>query len=313
MCDRLAIEREVLRRFGPNGTERAGVLVATQVIEQSLDLDFDLLVTDLAPVDLLIQRAGRLWRHRREGRKVAAPELLVVSPEPVAEPAKDWIEAVLPGTAAVYRDPALLWRSARAVFARRAIATPGDMRPLIEEAFDDRPPAAVPAALLPAATVAGGKARAATDHARQNLLDFDRCWDRDAGFWEPETHTPTRLEDRPQVTLRLAVERDGKLVPYAGDDDIRRAWALSEVSVAQHRIAACPVPAGLETAAEAARTSWGRWEQESDRVVLAVLEATSNPSERMLRYGEKGAASALYVLDLGLMFPARCRNGPAEA
>ena len=56
MVDRLAIEAEVLRRFGRDGTREARrcVLVATQVIEQSLDIDFDLLCTDIAPADLLI-------------------------------------------------------------------------------------------------------------------------------------------------------------------------------------------------------------------------------------------------------------------
>ena len=55
MADRLAIEAKVLRRFGRDSTsaERSGVLVATlQVVEQSLDKDFDLMVTDLAPADL---------------------------------------------------------------------------------------------------------------------------------------------------------------------------------------------------------------------------------------------------------------------
>ena len=57
---RAATEAMVVNSFGPNGTrpERA-IVVATQVIEQSLDLDFDLLVSELAPIDLLIQRAGR--------------------------------------------------------------------------------------------------------------------------------------------------------------------------------------------------------------------------------------------------------------
>ena len=59
-------ERNARARFGPKRPARPGLLVGTQVIEQSLDLDVDALVTDLAPVDLLLQRAGRLHRHKRE-------------------------------------------------------------------------------------------------------------------------------------------------------------------------------------------------------------------------------------------------------
>ncbi|WP_439375709.1 CRISPR-associated helicase Cas3' [Bradyrhizobium sp. DASA03120] len=85
--DRLAIEDAVLARFGREAatSDRAGhVLVATQVVEQSLDLDFDLVISDLAPVDLILQRAGRLWRHmdlRPAGlRPATGPVMMVVRP-----------------------------------------------------------------------------------------------------------------------------------------------------------------------------------------------------------------------------------------
>lgn len=65
--ERAMREREVLDAFGTQGKrpERA-LLIATQVAEQSLDIDFDFMLSDLAPVDLLLQRAGRLHRHVRE-------------------------------------------------------------------------------------------------------------------------------------------------------------------------------------------------------------------------------------------------------
>ena len=67
--DRLAKDKDLLNRFGP--PRKAGkrpyraIVVATQVVEQSLDVDFDLLVTDLAPIDLVLQRMGRLHRHQQ--------------------------------------------------------------------------------------------------------------------------------------------------------------------------------------------------------------------------------------------------------
>ncbi|WP_331739431.1 CRISPR-associated helicase Cas3' [Streptomyces sp. NBC_01187] len=73
--DRAAKEADLLARFGPPRTsagcrpEGPHIVVATQVVEQSLDIDFDLLVTDLCPVDLLLQRLGRVHRHPRGGEE----------------------------------------------------------------------------------------------------------------------------------------------------------------------------------------------------------------------------------------------------
>jgi CRISPR-associated endonuclease/helicase Cas3 len=88
-CDRERIEQDCIIRFGkpddPN-TQRPKcyVLVATQVIEQSLDLDFDLIISDIAPVDLLLQRSGRLHRHAERTErpeKFTLPTLWLIQPQ----------------------------------------------------------------------------------------------------------------------------------------------------------------------------------------------------------------------------------------
>nr|WP_274706705.1 CRISPR-associated helicase Cas3' [Streptomonospora nanhaiensis] len=91
-ADRAALDERLRTGFGPPVPDAVTgevaenqhrparhVVVASQVAEQSLDVDFDLVVTDLAPVDLLVQRAGRLHRHRRPRRPagLSSPVLVV--------------------------------------------------------------------------------------------------------------------------------------------------------------------------------------------------------------------------------------------
>ncbi len=75
---RAKIEQEVLEKYGKGSTNRPrrSIVIATQVIEQSLDLDFDAIISDLAPIDLLIQRAGRLHRHTHSATPPKRPERL---------------------------------------------------------------------------------------------------------------------------------------------------------------------------------------------------------------------------------------------
>jgi CRISPR-associated endonuclease/helicase Cas3 len=85
--DRERIEADCLDKFGKDSKNRPKkfVLVATQVIEQSLDVDFDLMISDIAPIDLLLQRSGRLHRHqeRNENRshQLKTPVLWIVKPQ----------------------------------------------------------------------------------------------------------------------------------------------------------------------------------------------------------------------------------------
>lgn len=68
--ERIRIEGKILSMIGKNGKRpKKKIIIGTQVLEQSLDIDFDVLITELAPMDLLIQRIGRLHRHEKNDTK----------------------------------------------------------------------------------------------------------------------------------------------------------------------------------------------------------------------------------------------------
>ena len=75
--DRAWLDAQVLGVIGLGGQRRGVVIVGTQTLEQSLDIDADLLVTDACPADVLLQRLGRLYRHR-----AGTPLALLIHPEP---------------------------------------------------------------------------------------------------------------------------------------------------------------------------------------------------------------------------------------
>jgi CRISPR-associated endonuclease/helicase Cas3 len=128
--DRRQIEKAVLERFGKGAPPGGRVLIATQVVEQSLDLDFDELHTDLAPIDLLFQRAGRLHRHDR----VRPPGF--ENPRFVVHGPSDADTAALRfGPSKFVYDAGTLWIAARALRSRDIIDLPADIRPLVEESY----------------------------------------------------------------------------------------------------------------------------------------------------------------------------------
>jgi CRISPR-associated endonuclease/helicase Cas3 len=235
----IGIEGQVLKIFGPDSTssERRGKLaIFTQVIESSVDCDLDVMISDLAPVDLLIQRAGRLCRHVRDAAGNRAevngrgtPKIWLFGPECTDAPESNWISAPMPGTAAVYPDHGRLWLTAQLLRVSGRLAMPDDARALIEGVYGEDVDVSIPAAFQSKTNKVEGDKSAKQTIALANAIKLEKGYE-DEGFdpWD-DTLTPTRLEDQPSVTLRLARWEDGKVKPWISAEKF--AWELSQVSV----------------------------------------------------------------------------------
>jgi CRISPR-associated endonuclease/helicase Cas3 len=243
MVDRQRIENNVLTRFGKesNGSQRTGqVLIATQVVEQSLDLDFDLMISDLAPVDLLIQRAGRLQRHRRDasGRRIdegddqrPPPRLFLLAPDPKQVADEQWLKRMLPGTQAVYQNVGQLWLSLSVLLEESGFRMPEDARRLIEGVYGDEAQEQIPDALQALTWQAYGVGRGQQGMGEFNRLKLNMGYTRMSGEWDEEVRIPTRLGDE-SVTVALARVVEDELFPYA--DTVRHAWPLSQIALPKY-------------------------------------------------------------------------------
>jgi CRISPR-associated endonuclease/helicase Cas3 len=208
--DRQYLDHEVLRILGPGGQRTGVVIVGTQTLEQSLDIDADLLVTDAIPADVFLQRLGRLHRHRTG----TTPTAIVLEPG-------DWNERVRfdgrhlggpgHGWAWVY-SPLAVRETVEWLRVHSWVSVPGDVREMVELAthtdhletrasFYGEPWVKLWHRLY-------GSAIADTQQALAGLVDRTR----DYGQALVNERVPTRLGDG-----SVNVEVDGKLFsPFTG-------------------------------------------------------------------------------------------------
>ena len=125
-------KEEAVKTYYGRGARRDGgrILVATQVVEQSLDLDFDWMITQICPVDLLFQRLGRLHRHERtRPAGFGLPRCTVLSVE-----GEDYGLHEL-----IYGNTRVLWRTERLLASATRVAFPGVYRDWIEQVYAEPP------------------------------------------------------------------------------------------------------------------------------------------------------------------------------
>ena len=131
---RAEIEEQCITLFGKNKTHRPrkAILVATQVVEQSLDVDFDYMLSAVAPIDLLLQRMGREHRHADTIRpeNLKCPRFTVLIPDDDSFGSDKYVYP-----------PPLLNQSVHLLQGREIIRIPEDMAELVEQGYD---PAAAP-------------------------------------------------------------------------------------------------------------------------------------------------------------------------
>lgn len=207
-ADRQALDHEVGLRFGKVAAHSHApvVLCATQTVEISVDCDADYMITDLAPMDVLLQRLGRLHRHSaRRGHRpalYAQPQCLVLVP------ADDDLSPLLSGGGArglglgsrsAYPDVLCLQATLRALRDQAAFPVldiPAHNRALVEQACGRPALQALAEALggpwLAHAMELHGKHSAQRSAALFNCIDWLKPW-REAVPGELNAQAKTRL------------------------------------------------------------------------------------------------------------------------
>lgn len=242
--DRQKREDWVLATFGPDDRqEERCILIATQVAEQSLDLDFDVIVTDLAPIDLILQRAGRLWRHQARNRPRPEPLLFIAGlagDEPPSFAGPLW-------WGKVYREDLLL-RTWSLLRKRESITVPDDIDPMVKAVYEEE--VDIPELLRPrlekATVVAEGEMSAHRTQAHMSVIGLpdDASWNDPARFVlydedQPDVHRTLMAQTRMGQDSLLAVPilPDDSFQPDAGPDASQaKQWFRRTISLSRPNV-----------------------------------------------------------------------------
>ena len=145
--DRKRLENKTLNDYGKAAQRSGRLLIATQVIEQSLDLDFDVLISQIAPIEFLMQRMGRLWRHERTNtslcpRTATVKKPLFITLLPDAKITEDTTAEQLKhhyqGSGYVYQNTRLLYRTEQYITRLKQLAFPDCYREAINYVHDEQ-------------------------------------------------------------------------------------------------------------------------------------------------------------------------------
>lgn len=207
--DRAELEQEILTQYSNDEAvtrPTKGIVVGTQVLEQSLDLDFDVMATDLAPIDSILQRAGRLHRHERDHamRRHHISPCLYVNLTTTREDNGIYSEYILQMTAQVLQTY---------LVNKTPLTLPGDYRPLVDTVYTATPP------------------------KKGNLL-YD-AWDKlDAKAAELEEYAEERLANSPHPAYPFC--RSAKMQGFKEDED-SNAWVVAQTRWGQETLTVIPL------------------------------------------------------------------------
>ncbi len=220
--DRRRLDLAIEARFGKGKSAQSGlVAISTQTTEQSLDIDADLIITDLCPMDVLLQRIGRLHRHQRTDRPAAyqTAQLLLLTPTEGLEVhmeagGKVSNTAMGHGWGSVYPDLRMLAATLAALPMPAVITIPADNRRLVEAATHPDNLAALANDLGDAwqrhAAAVWGVTAAQRNAARSGL------YNRDKWLYECEFLQDERITTRLGLDDRLVHFDPARMGPFGG-------------------------------------------------------------------------------------------------